>query len=82
MTQDEKCFKPTFCLSLATLNVGVGVLLLVDAEDAVDGVGGVPQGGVGLVAEASVEVRTGAAPAAVAGNLGFLCSFVPHNPQI
>ena len=54
----------------------------MDAEDAVDGVGGVPQGGVGLVAEASVEVRTGAAPATVAGDLGFLCSFVPHNPQI
>ena len=53
------------------------------AEDAVDGVRGVSEGGVAsLVAEAGGEVRTGAATTAVAADLGFLCSFVPHNPGI
>ena len=54
----------------------------MDAEDAVDGVGRMPERGVSLVAEARVEVWTGAATAAVSGDLGFLCSFVPHNPGI
>ena len=53
------------------------------AEDAVDGVRGVSEGGVAsLVAEAGGEVRTGAATTAVAADLGFLCSFVPHNPEM
>ena len=53
----------------------------MDAEDAVDGVGGVPEGGVALVIEARGEVRAGAATTAVAGDLGFLCSFVSDYPE-
>ena len=53
------------------------------AEDAVDGVRGVSEGGVAsLVAEAGGEVRTGAATTAVAADLGFLCSFISDYPEI
>ena len=52
------------------------------AEDAVDGVGGMPEGGVTLVVQTRGQVGAGAATTAVAADLGFLCSFISDYPEI
>ena len=80
-------FKLTLCLPLAAVYVGVGVRLLVDAEDAVDGVRGVPQLR-GVVAESEpgpgADLRHGAraAAAAVPADLRLLCRLVTHDPDM
>ena len=54
----------------------------MDPEDPVDGVRGMPEGGVALVVETRGEVGAGAATTAVAADLGFLCSFISDYPEI
>lgn len=75
----------TFSLAFSALDVGVGICLLVNTQNSIDRVGRVSELSVTIVTSeretpCGTDLWTGTA--AIATNLGLLCSLVTHNPNI